>query len=529
MSLILAAAFILARARSGELEFGRGRIYTGLGQGIALPSVQKLKKLRHELSHWGMEPWLEPALALIIQAGLLEKTGEKPSKLLPAEKAYSWLQLPLYQALAYLYEKSEFRLEEDMLTTLRRGVVKEPVTDPALEATLKMLDSFELLETWGKVVYAAQGKKTSLLELLARKAAAPAQAELLLLEVSKAWQEAFPFALPGKGWLEYHPNEYSFSFVASPLEEHGPEPACDPWQLFRLLSICEPGLSSSKKRLVCFPKRERVVKQALEGTRFNMILVYLEEGLNRQLPRDFKVKLRGWYRSAGLYRIRPVVLLECEDRAAMQKLIGDYRLRSYFKEVFSPRRAELQRAEIDRFRRLLARRNIYPQVSPELEPHLIYPGKLLVTLTRSQLQSIVGALKFQRRKVVEEGTDAVSFDSLITIFENCLTRRERIEAEQLAEEYLIPHFPENNSIPPARTEAGEKELLERLEEAVESEKELAIEYFTPGKPARVRLIEPLALYEEHGQIYVIAYCNWRKEQRIFRLDRMRLVNLQNGS
>ena len=67
------------------------------------------------------------------------------------------------------------------------------------------------------------------------------------------------------------------------------------------------------------------------------------------------------------------------------------------------------------------------------------------------------------------------------------------------------------------------DLKNLLELAIIEEAELLVEYETPGKGRRQRRIEPLFLEEKEGLVYLTAYCFLRKEERVFRLDRLRVL------
>ncbi|HKJ38873.1 MAG TPA: WYL domain-containing protein, partial [Anaerolineales bacterium] len=61
---------------------------------------------------------------------------------------------------------------------------------------------------------------------------------------------------------------------------------------------------------------------------------------------------------------------------------------------------------------------------------------------------------------------------------------------------------------------------------IENYKELGqaldILYRTPGYPAEQRRITPMSIEERGGKTYVIAWCQTRRAQRTFRLDRMQV-------
>lgn len=108
-----------------------------------------------------------------------------------------------------------------------------------------------------------------------------------------------------------------------------------------------------------------------------------------------------------------------------------------------------------------------------------------------------------------------------------LTRRgvyiDRSE-EQVAERKKRTHFreashpktifqPVGNSVP----------LMTILEQYKQLELALDILYRAPGYPAEHRRITPLLIEQRGEQTYVIAYCQTRRAQRTFRLDRMEIA------
>ncbi|MBI3175253.1 MAG: WYL domain-containing protein [Chloroflexi bacterium] len=84
------------------------------------------------------------------------------------------------------------------------------------------------------------------------------------------------------------------------------------------------------------------------------------------------------------------------------------------------------------------------------------------------------------------------------------------------------HFtqsPRNSVLQPIGKSQPKLDVLEtylRLQQALD------IYYRTPGYPAEVRRITPLSIEERGGQTYVIAWCQSRRAQRTFRLDRMEI-------
>jgi hypothetical protein len=64
--------------------------------------------------------------------------------------------------------------------------------------------------------------------------------------------------------------------------------------------------------------------------------------------------------------------------------------------------------------------------------------------------------------------------------------------------------------------------LELVERYLQLQQALDVLYRAPGYPAEQRRITPLLIEQSGEQTYVIAYCQTRRAQRTFRLDRMEI-------
>jgi predicted DNA-binding transcriptional regulator YafY len=64
--------------------------------------------------------------------------------------------------------------------------------------------------------------------------------------------------------------------------------------------------------------------------------------------------------------------------------------------------------------------------------------------------------------------------------------------------------------------------MEVLGKYMQLQQALDILYRAPGFPAEQRRITPLSIEQRGERTYVIAYCQTRRAQRTFRLDRMEI-------
>ncbi|HKJ38569.1 MAG TPA: WYL domain-containing protein, partial [Anaerolineales bacterium] len=70
-------------------------------------------------------------------------------------------------------------------------------------------------------------------------------------------------------------------------------------------------------------------------------------------------------------------------------------------------------------------------------------------------------------------------------------------------------------------------LLTLLEKYRDLQQALDIQYRMPGYPAEPRRITPLSIEERGGKTYVVAWCQTRRAQRTFRLDRMQVPGVRS--
>jgi hypothetical protein len=79
------------------------------------------------------------------------------------------------------------------------------------------------------------------------------------------------------------------------------------------------------------------------------------------------------------------------------------------------------------------------------------------------------------------------------------------------------HFPQKATPQPIGKNVSKLEVIEKYKQWQQA---LDVLYRAPGYPAEQRRITPLSIEQRGEHIYVIAYCQSRRAQRTFRLDRM---------
>jgi hypothetical protein len=459
------------------------------------------------------------------QAGLLVQ--DEQSALRPSAAAYTWLQLPPAPALRLLFEAAGFGapLPANLITLLLTGgVLAEPLIRPLLDG----LVGFGLARQDGRTGLYLAPAQVEVKGLLAQLAVTPAGLppdDSRELELAYQWELCFPGRAPAKGWLTWQPAEFCYTF-AQP--EAGQSLTLNPWQLFRLVGLCDLCPAPNQSQLGCQPTAQRVNAALRRGVSHQLVRKCLEEPLEGGLPQQARSIINVWLRDTGRVVAREVVLLETAERGIMTRLVKDKRLRSYLIELVSPRHATLRRNDLGRLRRLLASRGLTLQLDPSLQTPAFHRGGVSLSLSRAQLQTILVGLTLYRHQELAEGFAVTELDNLLALLKGTLTMRENKEALDLAAQILNPP-----GGPPQTTGTGRvrpdpnPDLRRQLEEAIEREAEVLIEYAAPNRPAQTRWVEPHSLYDQDEHSYLLAFCRLRQAERLFRLDRMRLVQIKD--
>lgn len=512
MSLALVSAvFLLARAEAGELASFK---QAGHGNG-KLVTVSTLKALRAELKHWQLADSVVMVLEWIERAGLVVR--DEAGLLRPTASGYTWLQLPTALSHRLLFESSHLA-DQPLFTSLVSDLANNKVRiNHDNEAVLTGLELFGLVQFSMSGQYQLVSPALALLTLLSHEASLD---EAGRADLAYQWQLCYPGGVPSRGWLKWQPELFCFSFARLPTLSPLP---FDAWQLFRLVTLSRPETTSEEtNRFYCKPTARQVGTASLAGVEARVLLTYLNAGLNEPLPAQTLRILNGWLTHHQPLQVRELIVLEAQDRAVMQKLMEEPRLRSYLARLLSPRFAIIQRGELGRLRQLLERRGYYLKLDVRLAPLAQHNSAINIGLLRSQVQLILAGLLRYRREQVAQGYEVTELDKLLTTLEATLSRREQQEVDYLAAdspsssifvETQTSETPGNNLI----------QLRQQLEQAIGEETEIFIEYSVPGKGSQKRQIEPLALYEQAGQYYLTAYCQLRRAQRTFRLDRLTIV------
>jgi predicted DNA-binding transcriptional regulator YafY len=118
-----------------------------------------------------------------------------------------------------------------------------------------------------------------------------------------------------------------------------------------------------------------------------------------------------------------------------------------------------------------------------------------------------------------EGT--VFYDSLASVLK-------KIEASMPPEsaEYLRRVEKSFHAQPvPHKAYTGHRKIIEQINDALLNNRVIEIVYYTLSRKKKTRRrVAPYRVWYHNGGIYMIGHCRWRKDIRIFALDRIRMVH-----
>ncbi len=506
------AAYLLARAEGGELpaavKFSAARPAT----------LTQLTAIRQELERWGITAGqLLGSLRLFTRAGLLVR--DEGGKLRPTPAYYQLVQFPPATICRYLLENSGTVLS--LPRVLVEGLLTGGIEDSG-EYTLA-LDS---MMTLGLVVEARKGvfraisPARKLVQLLARVSPTAPTDDPVALELGAAWNTLFPGNYPARGWLSW---QEEFSIFSFPRPEGSKPLTFNLRDLAGLLDYCQPiALDDSYFRLSL--DKKRVIRAYVDtGKGILEIKAVLNAVLSSSKP---FLPIKEWLAQTKVFRVRSELLLEVPEPADLRKIVADKRLRPYLTRIVSARFATLNPRDLTRFSSLLERRGVYVGLDGNLREKKLHQYPIELIISRRQLRELLGAMQVYYRARVEQGLGIEETRELINLLEQIVTGSESKVAESLAETVFLPALPDNPEAIEYKLESGHQ-VLEYMSIIIAGEKEVLIEYSVPSRQPEQRWILPLLLWEESGIHYLRAYCKLRKEERTFRLDRLKVLESEN--
>ncbi len=135
------------------------------------------------------------------------------------------------------------------------------------------------------------------------------------------------------------------------------------------------------------------------------------------------------------------------------------------------------------------------------------------------------ALYFSR-DMMKVFRDTVFYDNLESLFNKIKTTLPKESLNYLEKTEQVLHM----GIKPYKDYGRFKEIVNRVNEAAINKKSVEIVYFTMSRKKETRRrVDPYRIWFFNGTFYLIGFCHYRKEVRIFTLDRIKILHQTKDS
>ena len=165
-------------------------------------------------------------------------------------------------------------------------------------------------------------------------------------------------------------------------------------------------------------------------------------------------------------------------------------------------------------------------MSPTIQLNLKLSEALFVLLSAKLSQEFLESIQIDKLAVGEK-----EMGVLIQKLEHALGPAYAELTDEVLEELINSFLPEI----PIRTHAKSDysfpmysidETLPQVKEAVEKQQVLRLEYYSMDREeVNVREIEPYFLEKRYSHYMLTAYCRWREDIRLFRIDRIKDIEV----
>ena len=285
--------------------------------------------------------------------------------------------------------------------------------------------------------------------------------------------------------------------------------------------------------------REAAYRHLQAGGAIDEIIAFLEHSSGQSVPKPARGLLENWAQEYGRLRLRTVTVLEADSRETLRGLLARRSVRRYLTETLSPRIAVVTPGRERQLQHLVFGLGHLPHI--ELPISQTGPAALTPTeaaylwlavqvyralarhgdLPRCIPQAIVERLEGLRPARLDQGTAR----PWIAAAETCDAALRYLDPPDEPVSPTVGDEEEEN-IPPHEESPQRTQLVTQLESAIAAGAVVAMTYYTAGRDAVTeRRVEPLRL-EWWGPVpYLVAWCTWRRAERVFRIDRIRQLEV----
>ncbi|MGC9395651.1 MAG: helix-turn-helix transcriptional regulator [Anaerolineae bacterium] len=266
-----------------------------------------------------------------------------------------------------------------------------------------------------------------------------------------------------------------------------------------------------------------VISAYQQGYTVEGLLTLLEAAVG-PLPPLLVGTLYRWAETLTQVQVRQIIVLETRDPALLQALTRERRIRELVMETLSARAVRVDGAHLDALLRRLARQGVTPVLDVPARTNSPLVQTTATKVASEERVTIAAALRVYAQLADALGAPVRAPHTLARGWMQGLEAAQRDTVERLTDTVLTmlrrASLPETDYHVPEPTGP----LLQALERAIAAGATLDIVYYTAGRDhVTRRRIDPLRL-EWHGDVvYLIAYCHLRQDQRVFRVERMEVV------
>ena len=258
-----------------------------------------------------------------------------------------------------------------------------------------------------------------------------------------------------------------------------------------------------------------------QGRHVDGLLTLLEQAAGPLPPLVVGACYR-WAAEVDRLQVRRITVLEAQDPDLLQDLTAERRIRETLLETLSARAVRVDTSQLDALLRRLAYRDLYPRLDlPAPEPQTDLSGEARITLG--------AALTIYATLADRLSADVRPPHTLARQWRHRLTDAERDAVDRRVKTLLDALRQATPSPIEDHLPAPTGEILAVLEQAIAESASVELRYYTAGRDhVTERRVDPLRL-EWRGEVaYLIAYCHLRQAQRVFRVDRIKVLKRRDS-
>ena len=272
--------------------------------------------------------------------------------------------------------------------------------------------------------------------------------------------------------------------------------------------------------------RERFVKMLAHGLRRAWMGETLSALTGQDLPSTLLKRLARWEEQARRLKLRRLTVLTVAEADTLDRLAEQRTIRRHFQETLSSHHVVVEPNQAERLLRALQRRDHTPLIEPGVVSPPSLESELLDEGAASQLWLVL--------RVYLDLADLVCLPTIppVALLDRLgeeLSQDQLSELAALADEaqrHLRDAIDGYTPFPAPLPDVDHAAIRDVIERVLEKGLALEIVYHTAGRGERTRrVVEPLRMEERGGAAYLIAHCRLRREERVFRIDRIEAASV----